>query len=86
MKALLPLATLLIGMLDGTAFGKARAPAAKRATIRPIPDVAPAAARRIPNARLVRLEGLGHSPQVEAPARFEAALKAALRSASPPAG
>lgn len=70
--------TLMIGTLDRTAFGKARAPAALRATIRPIPAVAPGAARRIPGARLVTLDGLGHSPQVEAPARFEAALLAAL--------
>lgn len=70
--------TLLIGTLDGTAFGKARASASIRASIRPIPAVAPAAARRIRGARLVTLDGLGHSPQVEAPARFEAALLEAL--------
>ena len=75
--------TLMIGALDGTAFGKARAPAALRATIRPIPAVAPGAARRIPGARLVTLDGLGHSPQVEAPARFEAALLAALAGRRP---
>lgn len=74
--------TLLIGTLDGTAFGKARAPAAVREKIRPIPEVAPAAAARIPGAQLVRLEGLGHGPQVEAPARFEAALLAALTGAT----
>ena len=78
--------TLLIGTLDGTAFGKARVPEPKRAGIRPIPAVAPDAARRIPDARLVRLEGLGHSPQVEAPARFEAALMDALRAPKPPSG
>ncbi len=32
-------------------------------------------ASRLPRARLVRLEGLGHSPHVEAPERFEAELR-----------
>jgi len=38
------------------------------------------AARRIPDARLIRLEGLGHAPQVEAPARFLQTLEAAIAS------
>jgi len=32
----------------------------------------------MPNATLVMLDGLGHSPQVEDPARFERALLAAI--------
>lgn len=79
--------TLLIGTLDRTAFGRARAPATLQAFLKAIPAVAPDAARKIPGARLVRLEGLGHSPQVEAPAPFEAALAEALRPpAAPPTG
>ena len=43
----------------------------------------PALGRRtaaaIPGAKLVAFDDLGHSPQVEAPARFEAALLQALR-------
>ena len=36
------------------------------------------AVTRMPNATLVRLDGLGHSPQVEDAARFEKALLVAL--------
>lgn len=70
--------TLLIGPLDQTAFGRAQAPVAIRRTLQPIPAIAPQAARQFPDATVVRLEGLGHSPQVEDPQRFETALLAAL--------
>ncbi|GGE83658.1 alpha/beta fold hydrolase [Sphingomonas prati] len=70
--------TLMIGMRDTTAFGRARAPAAIRASIPAIPALADATVRRIPGARLVKFDALGHSPQVEDPATFQAALLAAL--------
>lgn len=70
--------TMLIGMLDQTAFGRAQAPAAIRRTLQPIPMLAPQAARQFPDATVVRLDGLGHSPQVEDPQRFETALLSAL--------
>ena len=70
--------TLMIGMQDKTAFGRARAPAALRATIPAIPALAPAAAERIASAELVRFDDLGHSPQVEDPERFQSALLKAL--------
>lgn len=70
--------TLMIGMLDTTAFGKGQAPADVAEQLRPIPELAPAAAARIPDARLVTFPDLGHSPQVEAPDRFEERLLATL--------
>ncbi|MGI4730474.1 MAG: alpha/beta fold hydrolase, partial [Janthinobacterium lividum] len=53
-----------------------------------IPQVAPIAVRQMPHATLVKMEGLGHAPQVEAPDRFNATLLAILRgpatAAAPP--
>ncbi len=70
--------TLLIGLRDLTAFRAASAPAAVRPAIRTVPQAAEAAVGRFPNARLVPLPALGHAPQVEDPAAFQAALLAAL--------
>ncbi len=70
--------TLMVGGLDETAFGRAEAPEALRALLPAIPKLAPAAVRRIKGAKLVRWPDLGHSPQVEAPARFQQALREAL--------
>ncbi len=74
-----PPTTMIVGTLDKTAFGRKQAPANLRRFLEAIPQLAPEAVRRIPNATLVPLDGLGHSPQVEDPARFEKALLAALR-------
>jgi pimeloyl-ACP methyl ester carboxylesterase len=73
-----PPTTLVIGTLDKTAFGRAQTPPNLRKFLEAIPLIAPAAARAMPNATLVRLDGLGHSPQVEDPARFERTLLSAL--------
>ncbi len=70
--------TLIIGTLDKTAFGRSQTPPSLQRFLEAIPLIAPEAARKIPNARLVRLDGLGHSPQVEDPARFEKTLLAAI--------
>ncbi|TXC70596.1 alpha/beta hydrolase [Sphingomonas ginsenosidivorax] len=70
--------TLIIGERDLTAFRANSAPPERRSTIRTVPQAAEAAAKAIPGARLVRLDGLGHAPQVEAPARFLDALTAAI--------
>lgn len=70
--------TLMIGMRDTTTFGKGQAPPDVAARLRPIPELAPAAAARIPDARLVTFPDLGHSPQVEAPERFVNRLLAVL--------
>jgi pimeloyl-ACP methyl ester carboxylesterase len=71
--------TLLIGQKDTTTFGKGQAPEEVRAKLRPIPELAPEAAERMPNVELVTFPDLGHSPQVEAPEVFEPKLLAALR-------
>lgn len=73
-----PPTTLLIGTLDRTAFGRAQTPPDLRRFLEAIPVVARDAVKRIPNATLVQLDGLGHSPQVEDPARFDKVLLATL--------
>jgi len=73
-----PATTLIVGTLDKTAFGRAQMPANLRRFLEAIPVIAPVAVRQMKNATLVRMEGLGHSPQVEDPARFERTLLAAL--------
>jgi pimeloyl-ACP methyl ester carboxylesterase len=70
--------TLLIGQKDRTAIGRDRAPDALEPTLGRYPELGRQAARTIPNARLVEFEDLGHSPQVQVPARFNAALLEAL--------
>ncbi|WP_315762926.1 alpha/beta hydrolase [Sphingomonas sp. Y38-1Y] len=70
--------TLIVGTRDTTVFAKRQAPATLQAFLKPIPALAPAAVARIPGAKLVRMEGLGHSPQVEAPDRFHEALLGAI--------
>lgn len=71
--------TLLIGQRDRTAFGRDRAPPDLKATLGDYPALGRAAAAAIPRARLVPFDDLGHSPQVEAPGRFEAALLDAIK-------
>jgi len=66
--------TLIVGTLDKTAFGRAQAPANLRKFLEAIPVIAPRAVKQMPNATLLTLDGLGHSPQVEDPVRFEKTL------------
>jgi pimeloyl-ACP methyl ester carboxylesterase len=66
--------TVIVGTLDRTAFGRGQAPASLQQFLKAIPQIAPDAVRKMPKGNLVRLEGLGHSPQVEDPARFEKLL------------
>ena len=75
-----PPTTLIIGTLDKTAFGRAQVPTNLRKFLEAIPVVAPRAVKQMPSANLVMLDGLGHSPQVEDPARFEKTLLAVLGS------
>lgn len=65
---------LLIGKLDSTAIGKALAPQAVRKDLGVYAKLAPEAAARIPQAQLVMFDDLGHTPQVQDPARFHRAL------------
>lgn len=69
---------LVIGQRDLTAFRANTAPPALRSRVRTVPQAAEEAARRIPGARLIRLDAFGHSPQVEAPEVFLAALRSAI--------
>lgn len=70
--------TMIVGGRDLTAFRAASAPPDRRAGVRTVPQAAEAAVTRIPDARLIRLDDLGHSPQVEAPARFLTTLITAI--------
>ncbi|MEG8037889.1 alpha/beta hydrolase [Sphingomonas sp. LR60] len=70
--------TLIIGQRDLTAFRASSAPEDRRAQVRTVPQAAEDAVKRIPGVRLIRLDDLGHSPQVEAPATFLRALRSAM--------
>ena len=72
--------TLLIGEKDNTAPGKDAAPPEVAKTLGNYPALGPQAARAIPNAKLVTFSDLGHSPQIQDPARFHNALNQALES------
>lgn len=70
--------TLFIGAHDKTALGKGFAPAEIRPTLGNYVELGKQAAKTIPNATLVEYPDLGHSPQVQDPARFNADLIKAL--------
>jgi pimeloyl-ACP methyl ester carboxylesterase len=70
--------TLIIGQRDLTAFRAGSALENQRSRVRTVPQAAEEAVKRIPNARLIRLDDLGHSPQVEAPAVFLRTLRSAM--------
>ncbi len=74
---------LVVGDKDTTAIGKDLAPPAIRATLGDYPALGKAAAARIPHARLIEFPDLGHAPQIQAPARFHAALLDWLRQPGP---
>lgn len=69
---------LMIGDKDTTAPGKQFAPPELRAQLGHYPELAKAAVARMKQARLIEFPDLGHSPQVQDPARFHQALLAAL--------
>ena len=75
---LVPPTTVLVGTLDRTAYGRQQVPASLQKFLLAIPQLAPDAVKKMPRGTLVRLDGLGHAPQVEDPARFEAVLIQAL--------
>lgn len=70
--------TLFIGQKDRTAIGKDLAPPEVAKHLGDYPVLGKRAAAAIPGATLVEFDTLGHSPQVEDPARFNAALLKAL--------
>lgn len=65
---------LLIGGKDRTAPGANRAPKAIAERLGNYPELGRQAARALPRGTLVEFPQLGHSPQVEDPARFHQAL------------
>ena len=65
---------LLIGTKDNTAIGKNLAPPELRGNLGNYAALGKAAAASIPNARLIEFDDLGHSPQIQQPERFHAAL------------
>jgi pimeloyl-ACP methyl ester carboxylesterase len=71
---------LMIGDKDNTAIGKNLAPPDVRATLGNYPALGKAAVAKIPHARLVEFPGLGHAPQIQAPAEFHKALLEGLRA------
>jgi len=75
--------TLMIGQRDRTAIGKDLAPPELAKRLGDYPALGKRAAAAIPNAKLIELHDLGHSPQVEAPARFNAELLQVLAGARP---
>jgi pimeloyl-ACP methyl ester carboxylesterase len=75
---------LVIGQEDHTAPGKADVPPEMAAKLGDYRVLGERAARAIPNAKLVKLDGVGHLPQFEAFERWQAALSTFLASATPP--
>ena len=75
-----PPVLLMIGDKDNTAIGKMLAPPSVRATLGDYPALGNAAAKAIPNCRLVEFPDLGHAPQIQAPDVFHAALMEGLRA------
>ncbi|CAN1724301.1 Alpha/beta hydrolase [Hyphomicrobium sp. 1Nfss2.1] len=65
---------MLIGMKDTTAIGRDRAAPDVAKTLGNYAALAPQVAAQIKGSQLVTFPELGHSPQVEDPARFNAAL------------
>ncbi len=65
---------LIIGDHDNTAPGKQLAPPELRAQLGNYPVLAKAAIKRMPQGRLIEFAELGHSPQIQDPARFHKAL------------
>lgn len=70
--------TLFVGLKDRTAIGKDLAPPEVAKRLGDYPALGRRAAAAIPGATLVEFAELGHSPQVEDPARFNAELLKAV--------
>jgi pimeloyl-ACP methyl ester carboxylesterase len=77
--------TLTIGQTDRTAPGANRAPKEIAAKLGDYAALGKAAAKAIPGASLVEFPGRGHSPHVEAPQEFDAALLKTLSASPKPA-
>jgi pimeloyl-ACP methyl ester carboxylesterase len=69
---------LIVGDHDNTAPGKQLAPPELRSQLGNYPVLAEAAVKHFKQGRLIRFADLGHSPQIQDPERFHAALLDAL--------
>ena len=69
---------LMIGQKDTTAIGKDRAPPDLAKRLGNYPELGRMAHQRIKSSTMVIFEELGHSPQVQDPARFNKALLESL--------
>jgi len=65
---------LAIGQLDRTVFGRRFAPPEAVKNLGNYPQLGKDAQKRIPGARLVEFDNVGHVPHLEAPDRFHAAV------------
>ncbi|SPJ33524.1 alpha/beta fold hydrolase [Kushneria phyllosphaerae] len=65
---------LIVGDKDNTAVGKGLASKEIQKTLGHYDELGPKIAEQIPASTYVHFEDLGHSPQVQAPERFHAAL------------
>ncbi|HEU5124715.1 MAG TPA: alpha/beta hydrolase [Verrucomicrobiae bacterium] len=74
---------LMVGSLDRTAIGKNLVPESIRDALGNYPELGRQTAAAIPHCKLVVLEGIGHSPHIEAFPRFIEPLKSFL-SKQPP--
>lgn len=74
---------LAIGQLDRTVFGRRFAPPAAVKDLGNFPQLGKDAQRRIPGAKLVEFDDVGHVPHLEAPERFHAAVLQFLAGLTP---
>ncbi|MBA2933344.1 alpha/beta hydrolase [Sphingomonas sp. CGMCC 1.13654] len=72
---------LMVGTLDHNVFGRNWAPPEVANQLPEASTLGDKAAARMKDARFVPLQGLGHVPQIEDPARFQIALIQALSGA-----
>ena len=70
---------LIIGQRDRTALGKAKAPKAVQDYLGNYPELGRKTKAKIPNAKLVELDDVGHLPHIEAYDRFITPLKEFLK-------
>lgn len=70
---------LMIGQDDRTAIGRDLAPQVLQARLGNYPELGQRAMRAMPYASLVDLDGLGHSPHIEDPERFNQIMLAVLK-------
>lgn len=79
-RLLQPPTLLVIGQEDRTAIGKNLVSDAVAKTLGQYPELGRAAAKDIPNSKLVELENVGHIPHLEAKENFHTALLDFLKS------